>query len=148
MKNCSKSLENPCIGFWACWLQWWWLEACLAKSLGDKVCILLNNGNSAKMTLISGFSTHTPSYPLLLPSSDEIWSLLKHPYPWPSHNKKSTSNLGFIRNRIEFYVERQPFARYQTWLPQVWRRPEETMFDNWQNLVSLHITFYSVPEKP
>ena len=78
--------ESLSVGFWACWLQWWWSEVCLTKSLRDKFCILLNNGNFGKITLIFGFLHIFPSYPFLLPSPDEIWSLSKK-CPWPSNKK-------------------------------------------------------------
>ena len=78
------------IGFWACWLQWWWLELCLTNSLWDKICILLNNGNFANKTLIFGFS-YTPLFPLhfALPR----WNLILIPIKchWPSHKKKVQS---------------------------------------------------------
>ena len=76
------------LAFWMCLSQWWWLEVCLTSSLLDKVCISLYNGNFAKKHLILG-SPHTPSYPFLLSSPDEIWSLSKKnkKHPWPSHKK-------------------------------------------------------------
>ena len=74
-KNCWKSLENPCIGFWECWLQWWWLEVCLTKSLWDKVCILLNNGNFAKKKTAS-FLASPPQPFLPLPFALLRWNLI------------------------------------------------------------------------
>ena len=50
----------------------------------------------------------------------------------------ATSNLLILRNRIEFYVERQAFTSYQTFL----RKPCLITGES----LSLYIKFYSVPE--
>ena len=68
----------------------------LTKSLWDKVCILLNNGNFAKITISEGFSPIPPLTPSFWPPQMKFDSLLKkHPYPWPSHKKKVQLSLVF-----------------------------------------------------
>ena len=67
----------------------------LTNSLWDKVCILLNNGNFAKKknALQFGLLPHTPSYPFLLYSPDEIWSLSKKVFGLPIRNVNRWRNM-------------------------------------------------------
>ena len=64
-------------GFLACQLQWWWSEVCVISSLWDKFCILLNNGNFAKISLTLSFFPHT----LLLTPSFCPPQMKFDPYP-------------------------------------------------------------------
>ena len=66
-RTAPNHLKVPAYRFLACQLQWWWLKVCPTNSLWYNVCILLNNGNFAKIILILGFSPIPPLTPSFCP---------------------------------------------------------------------------------